>query len=107
MDIRKYEPISTRPCKYCLAFQDDSVFSDFNINQAGCLYLVRISFDGYGCCTPEIGIGFIEVISSKSLISAIESNSLKSLQASKILSNYFLENRSFLWEEALLEYKLI
>ncbi|WP_341237061.1 hypothetical protein [uncultured Limnobacter sp.] len=107
MEIRKSEPMQTRPCKYCLAFQDDSVFADFNINQAGCLYLVRISFDGYCCCTPEIGIGVIETKSSKILISAIESNNLNSPQASDILRSYFLANKDFIWEDSLLEHKLI
>ncbi len=43
----------TRPCQYCLAMQNDSVFADFGVDEKGCLYLLRISYDGYGCCEPE------------------------------------------------------
>lgn len=42
-----------RPCAFCLTFHGQSVFADFEIDDRGCVYLVRISFDSYGCCTPS------------------------------------------------------
>lgn len=50
IQIQLYKPMETRPCCYCLSLQGGAAFSDFNIDIDKCLYLVRISFDGYGCC---------------------------------------------------------
>lgn len=107
MDIRKFEPMPTRPCKYCLALQEDSVFADFEVSSAGSIYLVRISFDGYGCCEPKASIGKMDFLSSEKLIACIESNRLQSTEAREALSNYFRVNKSFLWEEALIDHELI
>lgn len=42
---------ASRPSNYCLSYFDDSVFLDFDNNQEDNVFLKRISFDGYGCCT--------------------------------------------------------
>ena len=99
----------TRPCKYCLAFQDDSVFADFDMNQKGGLYLVRISFDGYGCCHPNLKIGISELNTEKSrkLIKNIEANSLETSEVAEILREYFRQNKAALWEDALRDHELI
>lgn len=107
MDVRKFEPMSTRPCKYCLALQDHAVFADFQINEDGNLYLMRISYDTYGCCEPENKIMGIEITSTNQLISAIESNNLKTQTVTSILIGYFRAHKDVLWEDALLEHKLI
>lgn len=107
--IRSFKPMLNRPCRYCLALQDDSVFADFDVDQNGSLYLVRISFDGYGCCTPDskVEVGRIEVAISKRLIFQIEASNFEGVEASKMLSEYFYENKQLLWEDALLEHGLI
>lgn len=107
MDIRKFEPMPARPCKYCLALQDDSVFADLEIDDAGCIYLVRISFDGFGCCEPEEGIGKIDAMNSKYIVTAIKSGNLKAPNVTEMLRSYFHANKSYLWEDALLEHKLL
>jgi hypothetical protein len=109
INIRSLKPMPNRPCRYCLALQDDSVFADFDVDQNGSLYLVRISFDGYGCCTPDskVEIGRIEVAISERLIFQIEASNFERAEASKILSEYFYENKHLLWEEALFEHRLI
>ncbi|MFV0468707.1 MAG: hypothetical protein ACK5MK_07260 [Dysgonomonas sp.] len=68
MDIRRYELMPTRPCDYGLASQGDSVFADFGISEKGSLYLVRISYDGYGCCEPKNVISEMDEEKSKHLI---------------------------------------
>lgn len=72
MDIRRYVPINMRPCKYGLALQGDSVFADFGLSKEGSLFLIRISFDGHGCCEPKRKLPIMETVKSKYLISAIE-----------------------------------
>lgn len=106
MEIRKFEPMPTRPCMYCLALQEDSVFADFEVNKNGRLYLVRVSFDGYGCCEPK-EIKEMDALSSEKLIKSIENNSFLSNNVAEALSKYFRSNKSVLWEEALLEHGLI
>lgn len=107
MDIRNSEIMPTRPCKYSLALQDDSVFADFNVSPKGRLYLVRISFDGYGCCEPKLKVDEMNTLSSEQFIASVESNNLQSPEMSELLSSYFRENKSALWEEVLIEYELI
>jgi hypothetical protein len=109
MQIRNFEPMPTRPCQYCLALQDDSVFSDFDVDQDGCLYLVRISFDGYGCLEidSKTEIGKIDSENSKNLVGLIKENKLETPEASRILKEYFYKNRELLWEDALEDHCLI
>lgn len=107
MDIRRYEPMPTRPCEYGLALQDDAVFADFGLSKEGALYLVRISYDGYGCCEPETVISEMDEVKSKQLILAIETNELTSSETQEIVSSYFREHKHVLWEDALLEHEII
>jgi len=99
----------TRPCRYCLALQDDSVFADFDVSENGCLYIVRISYDGYGCCHPEENNkpGVLGSEMSKRLIELIERNNLEQTEASNILSRYLKDNKESLWEDALRDHELI
>lgn len=85
------------------------MFADFDINQNGCLYLVRISFDGYGCCYPDIKVGISALDNEKSqrLTKNIESGSLETPEVAEILKNYFRENKAALWEDALKDHEII
>ncbi len=107
MLVRKSEPMPSRPCDFSIALQDDSVFADFEISNNGCLLLVRISFDGYGCCHPEKSIGEIDAESSKTLISSVKSSYIELPEISEILSGYFRGNKSSLWEDALQYHRLM
>jgi hypothetical protein len=101
--------MSTRPCRYCLAIKDDSVFIDLDVDDKGCLFLVRISFDGYGCCEPNKNkpIGKISESKSKKLIKQIKANKFEILESQKILTEYLSKNKEYLWEDALQEHELI
>ena len=89
--------------------QGDSVFADFEVDENNCLYVVRISYDGYGCCHPEKNKqpGVIDPESSRQLIELIEGNELGNPEATAILRGYFKENKESLWEEALEEHGLV
>ena len=94
--------METRPCDYCFSLQDGSVFADFNTDKNQCLYLIRISFDGYGCC---------EVNSNRKKINKEQSQLLikefRSFRSSIILMDYFNKISDLLWKDALLENQLI
>ena len=51
-DFFKTSMPSTRKADYYLGGLDSSVFIDFNRTKENRISLVRISFDGYGCCDP-------------------------------------------------------
>ena len=83
------------------------MFADFDVNKNGRIYLVRVSFDGYGCCEPTTELSEMDDVSSENLKTYIESNSFQSPEIIDVLKNYFRENKSALWEEALVEHELI
>ena len=109
MDIRVAEKTSTRPCRICLGLQDDSVFSDFDVDSEGRLYLVAISFDGYGFCKPSWSDGPVklDIDSSEVLLQLEKNDSGTCVNAASVLSNYFHECGDAIWQDALQEHGLI
>jgi hypothetical protein len=41
MQIALYPPMPTRPCRFCLSLQGDSVFADFEVDPDGRVFAVR------------------------------------------------------------------
>jgi len=109
LDIRSSEPMPTRPCEYSFAMQDDCVFADFNLNSEECFYLVRISFDGYGCCypSPDGKIGTMNKRDSDNLVDSIQRGGLDQPEVHNIMLSYFLENSEYLWVDALKSHNLL
>jgi len=103
IDIRSTTAMNTRPCKYALAMQNHSVFADFDIDEFGCLYLVRISYDGFGCCRIDNAddINRINKTDSQLLIRSIEQNSLQRKTIQRIVLNHLKANAEHLWKDAL------
>lgn len=105
MQIRlfKWEP-PTRPCRFCLSLQNDSVFADFNIDDDGRVFVVRISYDGYGCCREPV-VGRMTPQESAALLAMVEQDALE--PAVPLLRAYFRENQEVLWSDALAEHGLV
>ena len=98
--------LPTRPCRYCLGLQGDSVFADFDVDNEGRVFLVRISFDGFGCCrTPEARA--MDTDTSRTWIDLVEADSVGSDELSVILSRYFEDNSDVIWKDALKEHDLL
>ncbi|WP_246026995.1 hypothetical protein [Marinicella litoralis] len=99
----------TRPCDICLALQDDSVFADFALDEEGQLYLVRISFDGYGCCYPSWKEAPIKIESgvSQQLLEKVEKDNVATKDVANILSAYFINCGEAIWVDALQTHELI
>lgn len=73
----------TQPCRYRLSLQEDSVFLDLDVYKNDCLYVVRISYDEYGCCHAD-GEKKPKPLSralSKRLIELIEAGNLEQTEA--------------------------
>lgn len=109
MDIQRETPMPSRPCQYCLCLQNGAVFADFDLDTDGCIYLVRISFDGYGCCHLDrwSGITRMDAETSRRLIKSIKKNRFNACQAAEILSQYFNDNKAVLWADALEQHNLV
>jgi len=89
---------------------DGCIHADFKLVAFGkkkCLQLVRISFDGYGCCGCENkNTSIMDVKSTNQLMDADEDESINTTQ---ILIYYLRANMKHLakYEDALQQYGLI
>ena len=107
IELRKFEDMpESRSSRWCLGLQDDSVFADFDFDEQGCVTLLRISFDGYGCCrTP--GARAMDSETSQRWISLVEANDFDSGEMQSILTAYLSDNSEVIWKDALEEYNLL
>lgn len=108
IEIRRFYGMPpSRPSLHCLALQEDSVFADFDIDSEGRVFLVRISFDGYGCCTTAENIRPMNIDLSRSWLELIETDRVQSEEMAAILSQYFFANKDIIWADALEEHGLL
>ena len=108
ISIRIAEPmLPTRPCKFCLSFQDDSVFADFDIDQDQRVVLVRISFDRFGCCRTEEHIKRMNLNDSRILLEWMDKEDVNREEIEAALSRYFQENNDVIWNDALEFHELL
>ena len=96
----------TRSCRFSLCLQDGSVFADFDVDEHQRVYLVRISFDGYGCCECPKRMGRMSANDSIAILNMVERQDLAEPLAT-LLRTYLATNKSVLWEDALRDHDLI
>ncbi len=97
----------SRPCDYCLALQDDSVFADFSLDEEGRVYLRRISYAGFGCNGGIRKVGKMNLADSQIFVRAVQSNEVNNSAMHAVLVSYFSLNSRILWADALEEHALI
>lgn len=108
MEISKYVwTTGTRPCIFCLCLQGGSVFADFKIDSDGRVHLVRISFDGYGCCATDGNVTRLPLDESHTLVKLVDTDDVNRNEIREILYRYFNENKNVIWRDALVEHGLI
>ena len=107
ISIEVYPILPSRPCSFCLCLQEGCVFADFNIDDANLVRLVRISFDGYGCCVPTHSLPPMPVAASRAMLNFIQVGDLNTESIARSLTSYFEDNAKALWIDALLEYELL
>ena len=108
MEIELYLHMpASRPAHICLGLQGHSVFADFDLDPDGRLFLVRISFDGYGCCIAPAGMPRLNLGDSATFLAMRERGAFDADVAAPILSAYFSEHRDLLWPDALQEHDLL
>ncbi len=97
----------SRPCRFSLGLQDDSVFADFDVDDDGHVFLRRISFDGYGCCSAPEAIRRMPVDHSRTLLESVDRQAVADPRVEAILRVYFRENADVLWSDALSTHELL
>jgi hypothetical protein len=107
MDIELWDVMPSRPCRICFSLQGGSVFADFDVDGEHRLYLVRISFDGYGCCHAPLDVGRLREEDSARLLNMAGRRAIDPMAAEPILRGYFAENEARLWSDALREHGLV
>jgi len=108
MDISLHHwPASTRPCRFSLSLKSDSVFADFDIDDDGRVYLCRISFDGFGCCSPEDCIPRLREDESQVLLRAVENGAIDQDPIRRVLFQYFRKVQNHVWHDALRHHGLL
>ncbi|HXT11221.1 MAG TPA: hypothetical protein VN873_06635 [Candidatus Angelobacter sp.] len=105
--IEKFPTMPGRPCRFCLCLQGGSVFADFDIDAVGSVFLVRISFDGFGCCNVGEPITKMSAGDSRFLLDSIAHGELGGIQIEETLRKYFRENKGVIWSDALAEHDLL
>jgi hypothetical protein len=100
-------PMDSRPCHFSLCLQGGSVFADFDVDDDAHVLLRRISFDGFGCCTPPETIRRMAIDHSRTLLEAVARRKIDDPKVELILRAYFRENAGILWSDALSTHELV
>jgi len=96
----------TRKADYYLSYFDYSVFIDFNKDENNLIYLIRISFDGFGCCELEEKSKPLNQEDSVDFINIMNYKYFDQNKLNRIIRKSIELNKNNIWEEALIEYKL-
>jgi hypothetical protein len=97
----------TRKADFYLGCLDSSVFVDFNISNDNLIYLVRISFDGYGCCNLYDNAESLNVTDSQEFLKEIEKEILNQETIGSLVKQIVKMNQDLIWKDALEEYGLL
>lgn len=97
----------SRPADYYLGYMDGCVFLDFNKDENGRVALIRISFDGYGCCRLENHSIPLNEDDSVSFLNIIQDNIIDQEALNKLVKTAIQLNKESIWLDALEEYHLI
>lgn len=98
-------PVS-RPADYYLGCCDGSVYIDFKNYDPEIVCLVRISFDGFGCCNLGTGAKPMDIADSKAFKDIINTQILNQDKLAEIIKKTIQINRDLIWEDAIAEYGL-
>lgn len=108
IDRYHWESFSSRSCALTLTV-GDLAFADFGRDTDDALFLLRISFDGYGCCVPDRAeVSPMDVVDSERLSAQVASGQqLVTDENRALLRRYFEAHRNVVWEDALIDYGLV
>lgn len=97
---------SSRPADYYLGGLDSAVFIDFVGNSSDQISLVRISFDGYGCCELGSNSNLLSAEDSALFIKQMAQDQLDQEIMKALVKKTIVVNQAHIWPDALKEYGL-
>lgn len=106
-DFFKTEMLRSRNTNFCLGCFDGSVYMDFGYNEDKRISLLRISFDGYGCCELSEKSNSLNLEMSKSLAEEFKKDELNQENLIPLINEIIKINKEFIWFDALEKYHLI
>lgn len=106
-DFFKTSMPNTRKADFYLGCLDGSVFIDFNRIGNDQISLVRISFDGYGCCNLDKKAAFLNKEESTLFIEEFNKDHLNQEIITALVKKAIEINVEHIWNDALEEYELI
>lgn len=98
---------NSRTAKYHLGCKGGAVFIDLDINDEKLICLKRISFDGYGCCELQSEVVPMNESDSRCFKNLMNTKIYNQVKLSQIITRTILNNKGFIWEDALKEYGLL
>jgi hypothetical protein len=96
-----------READYYLGCLEGSVFMDFNNYGETKVCLIRISFDGYGCCNLGKDSIPMDETDSTTFKEMIKEQLPDQFKLTAIVKKTISDNKRSIWEDALNEYGLI
>lgn len=97
----------TRKADFYLGCLDGSVFIDFNRIENDQISLIRISFDGYGCCNLDKKAESLNKEESALFIEELNKDILNQEAITVLVKKAIEINEERIWNNALQEYELI
>jgi hypothetical protein len=97
----------SRKADFHLGCFNGSVFLDFMYTTEKRIKLIRISFDGYGCCELENSAKCINDQLSKNFRIEIQKDNLDQERLINIVSELIRLNKDNIWKDALDDYNLL
>lgn len=97
----------SRPSSFCFSLFDGSVFVDF-AKKGGLLYLLRISFDGFGCCSIQGGSNPLGKEHAKAFLKIVRGGMKDKTELLGLIKTAIRLNRPLLGaDEPLQKYRLL
>ena len=98
---------SSRPADYHLGYMDGCVFLDFEDYNSVKVSLVRISFDGYGCCELDANSVPLNENDSITFKDIIKKDVIEQGILLRLVKQAIELNKDLIWKDAIEEYHLI
>lgn len=98
---------ATRSAHYYLSCLNSSVFIDFDRLADDRITLIRISFDGFGCCHLDQPTTPLSSKDSQEFIQEIEKEELNQEAITRLVKQAIRLNQRLIWSDALEKYQLI
>ncbi|WP_299229786.1 hypothetical protein [uncultured Psychroserpens sp.] len=107
LDIYNVTLPNSRKADFHLSCLDSSVFIDYNYTENKKIALVRISFDGFGCCELNGKTNCLSIEESEIFVREIKQVKLNKQLFTELFLKSIAINKELIWNDALEKYNLI